>query len=112
MAPARNKMKSLFENHQASQPEVPYVPNFTARISQEPSAVLDLLIEQIDHPVLWTQTLQAILAHSPKSEWIEVGPGQVLQGLLKRSCKSWSIDPPHIQSVSDLETFQQWSQSL
>ena len=87
MAPARNQMAALFlETPETKKPKrgfCPIVPNRTARITNEPGIILELLMEQIDHPVLWKQSMLAILeAHFNTS--IEFGPGKVLSGLLKR----------------------------
>jgi [acyl-carrier-protein] S-malonyltransferase len=61
----------------------PYVPNRTGRISREPGLVMELLVEQIDHPVLWrTSVLHLLEAGYRKA--VEFGPGKVLANLAKR----------------------------
>ncbi len=87
MAPARAHMADLFsQGGTATQPRelaFPYLPNRTGRISRESSLILELLIEQIDHPVLWRQTVEHLHAAGFKKA-VEFGPGKVLQNLAKR----------------------------
>jgi [acyl-carrier-protein] S-malonyltransferase len=84
MAPARDRMAGLFTK--AGRPSAlmaPYVPNRTARLTSEPGVVFELLIEQVDRPVLWRQTIESVLS-SGITQGVEFGPGKVLQGLAKR----------------------------
>lgn len=85
MEPARKRMAELFQAsaQKPKTPFCPYIPNRTGRLTQEAGLVFDLLIEQIDHPVLWKQSIQALLA-SEFHTAIEFGPGKVLAGLIKR----------------------------
>jgi len=87
MAPAREKMAQLFsQSTETERPKTllcPYVPNRTARLTSEPGIVFELLIEQIDHPVLWKQSMTTIL-EAGFELGVEFGPGKVLQGLAKR----------------------------
>jgi len=84
MRPARDKMADLFS--QSAAPKAPafaYIPNRTARLTREPGVVFELLVEQVDHPVLWRQSMCAAL-DSGMTRAIEFGPGKVLGGLMKR----------------------------
>lgn len=91
MKPARERMSEVFMKTPAAEKpnslRTAYVPNRTARISKEPGIILDLLIEQIDHPVLWKQSMSALLTQGYELAF-EFGPGKVLQGLLKRIAKA------------------------
>jgi [acyl-carrier-protein] S-malonyltransferase len=85
MQPARNRMAALF----AAAPQkpatllCPYIPNRTARISAEPGIIFELLVEQVDHPVLWKQSVTTLIQEGFEIG-VEFGPGKVLQGLAKR----------------------------
>ncbi len=87
MSEARNRMAELFTLATPAQkpkiPSCPYVPNRTGRLSKEAGLIFELLIEQIDHPVLWKQSIQSLL-NSGFTTSIEFGPGKVLTGLIKR----------------------------
>jgi len=87
MAPARAKMAELFAQAGAAEKpaalRVPYVPNRTAKLTQEPSVVFELLVEQVDHPVQWRQSVSMLIERGFERA-IEFGPGKVLAGLAKR----------------------------
>jgi [acyl-carrier-protein] S-malonyltransferase len=112
MKPARERMAELFSQATPLQkpktPRCPYLPNRTARISLEPGMVFELLVDQVDHPVLWKQSMKAVL-DAQFSITIEFGPGKVLSGLMKRiasplskNCTSLSIGDS--LSLKNLET--------
>ena len=84
MAPARDRMAELFAQAKpATAPRAPYVPNRTARLTSEAGVIFELLIEQVDHPVLWKQSVSSLL-EADFSAAVEFGPGKVLSGLVKR----------------------------
>lgn len=87
MKPARDRMAELFssarEGERPGMPLYAYVPNRTARLSREPTLVFELLIEQVDHPVLWKQSMLSLL-EAGATHAVEFGPGKVLAGLMKR----------------------------
>ena len=63
MKSARERMAEIFSQStvKAQTPICGYVPNRTARLTQESGVVFELLVEQIDHPVLWKQTMTSLL---------------------------------------------------
>jgi [acyl-carrier-protein] S-malonyltransferase len=87
MRPARDRMAELFaaagSEVRPTQMSCAYVPNRTARLTQEAGVVLELLVDQVDHPVLWKQSVVTLL-DAGHAKAIEFGPGKVLQGLCKR----------------------------
>lgn len=87
MKPARDRMAEIFskieENEKPRIPFCPYIPNRTARLSTEANLIFELLVDQIDHPVLWRQSM-LLLLEQPNLASIEFGPGKVLTGLMKR----------------------------
>ena len=91
MSPARQRMAELFsqaKGHELAKPlKCAYLPNRTARFSKEPHLVFELLVEQVDHPVLWKQSIETLL-DAQMSAAIEFGPGKVLSGLIKRISSS------------------------
>ena len=107
MAPARDRMAELFALSTSSKPsglDCPYVPNRTGRITGEPGVIFELLIEQVDHPVLWKQSVTALI-QAGFSGGIEFGPGKVLQGLSKRISGALDKSFP-MMGVSDLATIK------
>jgi len=112
MKPAREQMQLLFDNLTPEQKpkalQCSYLPNFTAKITSETETIIPHLIEQIDHPVLWQQTMTEVLNQGYTSA-IEFGPGKVLQGLNKRIAKNEkkSFDTHllnNLDSLTKLET--------
>lgn len=89
MLPARKRMEQLFqESKNQLQPlKTAYIPNRTARATQEVSVVTELLAEQVDHSVLWKQSMETLF-NQPCSMGFEFGPGKILQGLAKRIAKT------------------------
>jgi [acyl-carrier-protein] S-malonyltransferase len=111
MGSAREQMAQLFADVPAEQqprsPRCPYVPNVTGRLIQEPGVIFKLLIQQVDHPVLWKQSISTLLERGFHTS-IEFGPGKILSGLirriatpLKKSCKLGGISDTH--SLKELE---------
>lgn len=81
MAPARAEMTPLLKETSLVQTANPVIPNYSAEIVTEYEA--DYLIQQIDSPVKWTQTIEKANL-SGINHFVEVGPGKVLAGLAKR----------------------------
>lgn len=101
MKPARDRMANLFS--QAQKPGLltcPYVPNRTARVTQEAGVIYELLVEQVDHPVLWNQSMTGLL-ETDCLRFAEFGPGKVLTGMMKRIGQKTGKTPTST-NVSDL----------
>lgn len=87
MKKACDRMAEIFagalSEEKPKAPICPYVPNRTGRPTNEAGVIFELLIEQVDHPVLWKQSILSLLDLG-HSQMIEFGPGKVLSGLNKR----------------------------
>lgn len=81
MSKAREAMEPLLRDTPLCPSDAKVIANRTGKLAH-PYAV-DQLIEQIDHSVLWTQTLESAVASGCQA-FIEIGPGKVLNGLAKR----------------------------
>ncbi len=81
MLPAKEGMQPLLKATVIHSTRQKLIPNTTAHPSADYSA--DLLVEQIASAVKWTQSMQAAYDLGIRS-YVEVGPGKVLQGLIKR----------------------------
>jgi len=66
-----------------SDPICPVYQNVNARPSSDPTTIKANLVAQLTSPVRWTQTVQQMIADGATS-FTEVGPGKVLQGLIKK----------------------------
>ena len=102
MRPAQEEFGPVVERLNVRKPQVPVVANVSAQPVTEPSQIKQLLTEQITKPVLWYQSMQHIYRHGVRN-FVEIGPGKVLQGLLKRSFQDTKA--VGIDKLSDLEKF-------
>jgi [acyl-carrier-protein] S-malonyltransferase len=108
MRPARDKFQKLVQKLEVAEPKTPVVANVNAQPVTEPSLVRELLAEQITMPVLWHQSMQRIYQEGVRN-FVEIGPGKVLLGLLKRSfpdAKGVGID-----KLSDLEKLTEMTEA-
>ena len=83
MEPAKVELQSAIEATQINAPVCPIYQNFDAKPHTDPQEIKQNLIDQLTGAVRWTQSVQAMLADGAES-FIEVGPGNVLQGLVKK----------------------------
>jgi [acyl-carrier-protein] S-malonyltransferase len=72
------------EHHRFESPKIPIVQNFDANVHQEPTRIKKNLVLQLDHPVMWRQSIEELMNRGVK-EIVEVGPKKVLTGLLKKT---------------------------
>ena len=81
MEPARVELAKAINNTVFHQPICPIYQNATAERVTDPLKIKENLIAQLTAPVLWTQLVQRMISDGA-SHFIEVGPGNVLQGLI------------------------------
>ena len=87
MEPARAELAEAINSTHFSTPVCPVYQNVTARPVTDPDEIKKNLIAQLTAPVRWTQTVKNMIADGCTS-FTEVGPGQVLQGLVKKVDRS------------------------
>ena len=83
MEPARVELAKAIERTEVRTPRCPIYQNVTALPETDPQRIKDNLLQQLTSPVRWTQSVKNMLADGA-SEFYEIGPGTVLQGLVKR----------------------------
>lgn len=83
MEPARIELEEAIHNTDFGKPICPVYQNFTGRKSADPAEIKANLIAQLTSPVKWTQTIRNMISDGAES-FTEVGPGKVLQGLIKK----------------------------
>jgi [acyl-carrier-protein] S-malonyltransferase len=89
MEDARQELAQALDDAVVSAPVIPVVLNVTAMPTQSPDEIRTRLKEQLVSPVRWWQTLQ-YLGEAGLTHATEIGPGQVIQGLVKQTL-------PHVQ---------------
>jgi [acyl-carrier-protein] S-malonyltransferase len=95
MKPAADRLAAALEGVRVATPRIPVVRNVDAGLTTTAEEVKPFLVGQVASPVRWTDCL-ARLAREGGDAWIEVGPGRVLTGLLKRT-----LDGARGHSVED-----------
>ena len=83
MEPARKELADAIMHTHFSQPSCPVYQNVNAQPVSDPEVIKKNLIDQLTASVRWTQTVQNMLADGASS-FLEIGPGNVLQGLIKK----------------------------
>lgn len=83
MEPARVELAAAIEQTEIKSPLCPIFQNVNAKPSQDPAVIKQNLIDQLTGAVLWTQSVEAMIA-AGASTFVECGPGKVLQGLVKK----------------------------
>lgn len=83
MEPAREELAAAIERTLFSKPNCPIYQNVTTSAVNNESDIKKNLISQLTAPVRWTQSVQQMIADGA-TLFIEVGPGNVLQGLVKK----------------------------
>ena len=98
METAKMSMKKALDEISLSRAQFPIVMNVSAEAVSEPEEIKENLIRQLDNPVRWIETVET-LQDLGATDFVEVGPGRVLQGLNRR------IDPT--LSTRSIERFDQ-----
>jgi len=86
MTQARDKLKEYIEKMQIQEPKISFISNVDAKVQTEPMAIKENLIAQVNSKTMWEESVRLVEASGVKT-FFEIGPGQVLKGLLKK------IDP-------------------
>ena len=83
MKPASVELEAAITATKFNTPVCPVYQNVTASAISNPDEIRKNLVAQLTAPVRWTQTVQQMITDGAKS-FVEVGPGKVLQGLVKK----------------------------
>ena len=100
MNSAADKMKKKIDNVNFKQPDFEIISNVTSLPTNNPENIRNLLVKQIFSKVRWRESM-LFMADNKINNFIEIGPGKVLTGLVKRilpSSKSFSIN-----SIDDIK---------
>lgn len=90
MEMAREELRAAIENTNFDTPICPVYQNVAASAIRNPGDIKANLIKQLTGPVKWTQSIQQMIADGATS-FTEVGPGKVLQGLVRKIDRSVEI---------------------
>lgn len=85
MGPAKNHLQVALERAEFADPAFPIIANATAETVKDASRARRLLADQLTAPVRWVECMEhAAQVGGGEARFIEIGPGQVLAGLLRR----------------------------
>jgi [acyl-carrier-protein] S-malonyltransferase len=87
MKPASVKMKTELEKYNFSEPKYSIITNCDAQITKDISSIKEKLVKQVCSPVLWDVSMNNAISNGFDT-FIEIGPGRVLSGLMRRIDKT------------------------
>jgi [acyl-carrier-protein] S-malonyltransferase len=87
MAPAREKLRPHLEKVSFEKARIPVVTNVDARAESDAASLRDALFRQVDSPVRWVDSVRHLAAFGVDRA-LEIGPGNVLAGLVRRIDKT------------------------
>ena len=91
MEPARTELAAAIEATTINKPSCPVYQNVSTKAETCPDTIKANLIAQLTAPVRWTQSVQNMIADGA-THFIELGPGAVLQGLVKKINKEMTTE--------------------
>jgi [acyl-carrier-protein] S-malonyltransferase len=102
MEPVSQEMTPVLEKLHFSEPNFPIYTNVDATPVRTGSAARDALLRQIDSPVRWLELIESMLGDGIET-FVEIGPGKVLRGLVRRVAKGVKVlsagDPDQVEKV-------------
>jgi [acyl-carrier-protein] S-malonyltransferase len=102
MEPAARQLEAVLGEVSVSDLTCPVISNVEATPNRKAGAVRDLLVKQVYSPVRWEESVRTMTAQGV-DRFIEIGPGKVLSGLIKRIARGSKIQ--NIGTVDDLKSF-------
>ena len=87
MEPAREELKNTIETVEFSDAQIPLIANVTADYVKESNEIKSALIKQLNNSVRWVETIN-LFKKDGYENYVEVGPGRVLKGLMRRIDRS------------------------
>ena len=103
MQPAAERLEAVLAGVAAADPQVPVISNVEALPNRTGHRVKELLVAQVCAPVRWDESVQQ-LATLGVTHYIEIGPGKVLSGLVKRIVKDAAV--ANFESAASLDTLR------
>ena len=100
MVPAGDRLAAVLADITVNDMLFPVITNVEAAPNQEASRVRELLVRQVSAPVRWQETI-ACMVNLGVESYVEIGPGKVLSGLVKRMAKGSTIQ--NVQNVADIK---------
>lgn len=100
MKPAAERLAAVLDSINCGDMTLPVVSNVEATANSDRNRVRDLLVSQVCAPVLWEQSVNEMVSLGV-TRFIEVGPGKVLSGLVKRIAKD--VSTANVEDIATLK---------
>lgn len=110
MKPASEKLSEVLDNITFSGLKIPLITNVDSALVHEPEKIKDALVRQLTNPVKWDDAMQLLIKDGYNS-FVEVGPGRVLTGLLKRIVRELQTTA-ELFNVEDTESLEKTLEAL
>lgn len=101
MQPAAERLRSVLDGVAVSAPQMPVISNVEAQPNSDGNRVRELLVTQVCAPVRWDESVEKMVALGV-TRFIEIGPGKVLSGLVKRITKDAEVANVEIPANLDI----------
>ena len=96
MSPVQPRLAEVLGRFEMKEPNSPVIANATAEPNTDPGRIVPLLLSQVTSPVRWVETVQK-MALNGVDTLVELGPGKVLSGLVRRidkGLRAYSVEDP------------------
>jgi [acyl-carrier-protein] S-malonyltransferase len=94
MEPAKEKLSKVLEGTEIKEPAIDFISNIDAEVAKDPQKIKENLVNQLDHRTLWEASVRKAMSMGI-TDYLEIGPGSVLSGLLKKIDRSLNIISLH-----------------
>jgi len=101
MQPAADKLALLLEETEIRDAKIPVIANVSAKPVRKADEIRRALVQQMAHSVLWEDSVQTMIQDLGVDRFLEIGPGKVLAGLIKKIDKT----KPTL-NISNAETYE------
>ena len=108
MSPVQPKLAEVLGGIQIKQPNAPVIANATAEPNTDPARIVPLLLTQVTAAVRWVETIQKMALNGVDTV-VEIGPGKVLSGLVRRidkGLRAYPVEDPAGLSTVLREVFK------
>jgi len=94
MLPAKEKLKPVIDEIEIKEPVVDFISNIDAEVTRDPEKIRENLTNQLDNRTLWEASVGQAISRG-FTEFLEIGPGSVLKGLMKKIDSKVNVTPVH-----------------
>jgi [acyl-carrier-protein] S-malonyltransferase len=100
-------LRDFLKDVKVSPPKIPVISNVTGDFfPEDPEEIKELIISQAYKPVKWEQSIRRMIQLG-SDRFIEVGPGKVLSGFMKKIDRNVSISTTDCESLEVIREFQE-----